>query len=155
LVLLEQAGVDYELETFEPDNVPAALGEGYGLAAARALGADPETVFKTLMVKIDDELWCTVIPVSHHLDFKALARAAGGKRAAMAAVTEAERATGYVVGAISPLAQRTRHPTAIDSSAEALDAVVVSAGGRGMDVRLRPRDLSDLTGAIFAPIGRL
>jgi Cys-tRNA(Pro)/Cys-tRNA(Cys) deacylase len=154
LVALEQAGVSYQLETFRPDRVSVALGEGYGLAAARALKADPDTVFKTLMVKIDDQLWCAVIPVSRHLDFKAAARAAGGKRAAIAAVTEAERATGYVVGGISPLGQRTRHPTLIDASAQRLKHILVSAGGRGMDIKLSPLDLARLISATFAPIGR-
>jgi Cys-tRNA(Pro)/Cys-tRNA(Cys) deacylase len=155
LTVLEQAGIPYTLETFQSDRVSTALGEGYGLAAARALRADPDTVFKTLMVKVDGDLWCAVIPVSRHLDFKAVARAAGGKRAALAAVTEAERATGYVVGGISPLGQRTRHPTLIDSSAQRLDQIMVSAGGRGMDIKLNPRDLARLAGAAFAPIGRL
>jgi Cys-tRNA(Pro)/Cys-tRNA(Cys) deacylase len=153
-MVLEQAGVSYQLETFQPDRVSTMIGEGYGLAAARALGADPDTIFKTLMVKIDGELWCAIIPVSRHLDFKAVARAAGGKKAALAAVTEAERATGYVVGGISPLGQRNRHQTVIDASAQRLPQIMVSAGGRGMDIRLDPYDLAHLTGALFAPIGR-
>ncbi|MDR1188601.1 MAG: Cys-tRNA(Pro) deacylase [Bifidobacteriaceae bacterium] len=154
LVVLEQSGVEYELQTFQPDRASAVPGEGYGPAAARALGADPDVVFKTLMVKIDDQLWCAVIPVSRHLDFKAVARAAGGKKAVLAAVTEAERATGYVVGGISPLGQRTKHPTLIDSSAEDLNYILVSAGGRGMDVKINPVDLARLIGAAFALIGR-
>ena len=155
LVALEQSGVPYKLETFRPEQISTVLGEGYGLAAARALNVDPDHVFKTLMVKVDDHLWCAVIPVSRHLDFKAVARAAGGKRAAMAAVTEAERATGYVVGGISPLGQRTKHPTLIDSTAQRLDQIMVSAGGRGMDIRLSPFDLARLTRAEFAQIGRV
>ncbi|MDR2373020.1 MAG: aminoacyl-tRNA deacylase [Bifidobacteriaceae bacterium] len=155
LIALEQAGVKYELATFPADRVPAALGEGYGPAAARALGASPDLVFKTLMVKIDDQLWCAVIPVSRHLDLKAMARAGGGKRSTLAAVTEAERATGYLVGGISPIGQRNRHATVIDSTAQRLERIFVSAGGRGLDVALAPRDLARLTGAMFAPIGRL
>jgi Cys-tRNA(Pro)/Cys-tRNA(Cys) deacylase len=154
LMVLEQSGVNYEVEVFQPNRASAVSGEGYGLTAVRALGADPDVVFKTLMVKIDDQLWCAVIPVSRHLDFKALARAAGGKKAVMAAVTEAERATGYVVGGISPLGQRTKHPTLIDSSAMDLNEILVSAGGRGLDVKISPRDLAHLTGASFAAIGR-
>jgi Cys-tRNA(Pro)/Cys-tRNA(Cys) deacylase len=154
LTVLDQSGVPYQVEAFKPERASAGVGEGYGQAAARALGADPDTVFKTLMVKIDGRLWCAVVPVSRNLDFKAAARAAAGKSAALAAVTEAERATGYVVGGISPLGQRTRHPTLIDSSAESLPQMLVSAGGRGLDVRLDPRDLARLTGATFAPIGR-
>ncbi|MDR1633419.1 MAG: Cys-tRNA(Pro) deacylase [Bifidobacteriaceae bacterium] len=155
LTLLEQAGVEYLLETFDSGRVSTALGEGYGLAAARALQVDPDTVFKTLMVKVDGDLWCAVIPVTRHLDLKAVARAAGGKRAGLAAVTEAERATGYAVGGISPLGQRAKHPTLIDSSAQALDQMLVSAGGRGMDVKLAPGDLARLVEATFVPIGRL
>jgi Cys-tRNA(Pro)/Cys-tRNA(Cys) deacylase len=95
-----------------------------------------------------------VVPVSGSLDLKALAAAAGGKRAELAEAAEAERSTGYVVGGISPLGQRKALPTVVDESATAFDTVLVSAGRRGLDVSLAPDDLVRLTGARLAPIGR-
>ena len=93
-----------------------------------------------------------IVPVDRKLDLKALARAAGGKKAAMAEPAAAERATGYVVGGISPLGQKTRHTTVLDESAEAYDVVYVSGGRRGLDVGLAPADLLTLTGGTTAPI---
>jgi Cys-tRNA(Pro)/Cys-tRNA(Cys) deacylase len=142
--------VPYELRAFKADGTLP-----YGLAAARALGVDPEIVFKTLMAKVDEALWCAVVPVVQQLDLKALARAAKGKRATMATTVEATRATGYVLGGISPLGQRHPRPTVIDRSAERRRIIIVSAGARGLDVALSPRDLLQLTGAKFAAIARV
>jgi Cys-tRNA(Pro)/Cys-tRNA(Cys) deacylase len=94
------------------------------------------------------------VPVTGTLDLKALARAVGGKRATMADAAAAERATGYVVGGISPLGQKTRHATVLDTSADGLDRVYVSGGRRGLDVSLSPADLLRLTGGRTAPIAR-
>jgi Cys-tRNA(Pro)/Cys-tRNA(Cys) deacylase len=150
---LEAAGLPYRLARFDPG--AGAPGEGYGRAAARALGVDPASVFKTLMVLVDGALWCAVVPASGELDLKAMARAAAGKKAAMASVLQAERATGYVVGGISPLGQRRAHPTVIDTSAMAQPQILVSAGARGLDAALAPRDLARLTRARVDEIGRL
>jgi Cys-tRNA(Pro)/Cys-tRNA(Cys) deacylase len=95
-----------------------------------------------------------VVPVSGSLDLKALAAAAGGRKAAMAEPADAERATGYVLGGISPLGQRTALPTVVDDSALTFATVLVSAGRRGLQVELPPADLVRLTGARTAPIGR-
>jgi len=149
-VALSKAGVDFVLREYAHD--PAA--PSYGLEAAEALGADPATVFKTLLAKVDGVLTVAVVPVTGSLDLKALAAARGGKRAEMADPAEAERVTGYVVGGISPLGQRKRLPTVVDASAEDHPAVLVSGGRRGLDVELAPADLARLTGAGFAPIGR-
>ena len=94
------------------------------------------------------------MPVSGQLDLKALARALGGSRAAMAESAAAERATGYVVGGISPVGQRRAHRTVVDESALDHATVLVSAGRRGLDLELAPADLVAVTGAIVAPIGR-
>jgi Cys-tRNA(Pro)/Cys-tRNA(Cys) deacylase len=149
---LAAAGVRYQVAAFDAGG--ASPGEGYGLAAAHALGAEPKQVFKTLMALVDGRLWCAVVPVSGELDLKAAARAAGGKKATMAPPAQAERATGYVVGGISPLGQRRRHPTIVDRSALGLEQMLVSAGARGLDVALAPRDLVRLTGAVVDGIGR-
>ena len=111
-------------------------------------------MLKTLLAPVDGRLACGVVPVSGTLDLKALAGALGGKRAAMAEPAEAERATGYVVGGIRPLGQRTRLPTAVDETVELWDTVLVSAGRRGLSVELAPADLLRLTGAVVADLSR-
>lgn len=127
-------------------------GAAYGPEAAEILGLDPATVFKTLVAEVDGALTVGVVPVSAMLDLKALAAAVGGKRAKMADVAAAERATGYVAGGISPLGQRKRLRTVIDASAQDLETMHCSAGRRGLEVALAPADLGRLTGATFAPI---
>ncbi len=117
-------------------------GTAYGPEAAELLGLDPARVFKTLVAEVDGALTVGVVPVVATLDLKALAAAAGGKRARMAEVTAAERATGYVAGGISPLAQRKRLPTVIDATAAGFETVFCSAGRRGLEVELAPADLA-------------
>ena len=149
---LTKAGVAYELHPYEPAG--AGPGAAYGLEAADALGLDPGQVFKTLVARVDGRLTVAVVPVSGNLDLKALAAAVGAKKAAMAEPADAERATGYVVGGISPIGGRTRLPVVVDESALTLPAVYVSAGRRGLQVSLSPDDLVSVTGATTAPVGR-
>jgi len=149
-VALTRAGVEYTTHPYEHD--PAA--PSYGLEAAEALGLDPEQVFKTLFVDVDGRLVVGIVPVSQQLDLKAVAAAVGGKRATMAEPAAAERATGYVVGGISPLGQKRAHPTVLDETALVHDTVYVSGGRRGLDIGLSPEDLVRLTGATTAPIAR-
>jgi Cys-tRNA(Pro)/Cys-tRNA(Cys) deacylase len=92
--------------------------------------------------------------VAGQLDLKALAAAVGGKRAAMADPTLAERTTGYVRGGISPLGQRKKLPTVLDASASSHPTICVSAGRRGLEVELAPQDLAKLTEAVLAPVSR-
>ncbi|HKA03087.1 MAG TPA: Cys-tRNA(Pro) deacylase [Acidimicrobiales bacterium] len=129
-----------------------ADGRGYGVAAAEALGVPPERVFKTLVVAPDGGLAIAIVPVDHDCDLKAVAGALGAKRAVMADQRDAERATGYVVGGISPLGQRRRLPTVVDASAADHVTVFVSGGRRGLELELAPADLIALTGAVVAPI---
>lgn len=151
LVALAAAGVEHTVHPYEHDHSSPL---GYGLEAARALDVEPERVFKTLMAVVDGELTVAVVPVTCTLDLKALAAARGKKKAQMAEVAAAERATGYVAGGISPLGQRHDHPTVLDESAEIFDTVLVSGGRRGLDVELAPADLVRLTGAVVADIAR-
>lgn len=151
LVTLAAAGVPHTAHAYEHD---PASDVGYGLEAAQVLGVPPEQVFKTLMTVVDGTLTVAVVPVTGRLDLKALASAVGGKRAVMAERPAAERATGYVVGGISPLGQKTAHPTVVDETAELFDTVFVSGGRRGLDVELAPADLVRLTGAVVADIAR-
>ncbi|MFZ5870851.1 MAG: Cys-tRNA(Pro) deacylase [Actinomycetota bacterium] len=151
---LARAGVPHTVHAYEHDPAAVAAGLAYGVEAARALGVDPASVFKTLLAVVDGAPTVAVVPVEARLDLKALAAAVGGKRAEMADPAVAERVTGYVVGGISPLGQRRSLPTVVDSSAVARPTVLVSAGRRGLDVELAPADLVRLTGAVVAPVAR-
>ena len=126
----------------------------YGLEASDALGVPPGRVFKTLVAEVDGALTVGVVPVAGQLDLKALAAAAGGKKAVMAGVAAAERATGYVAGGISPLGQRRRLPVVIDSSALEFATVFCSGGRRGLEIELAPADLVRAAGARVAVIAQ-
>lgn len=127
----------------------------YGAEAVEKLGLGPARVFKTLLAATESrELLVAIVPVAGQLDLKALAEAAGCRRCDMAAADAAQRATGYLVGGISPLGQKKRLRTFLDASAQSLPAIHVSAGRRGLEVELAPADLARLTDARFAPIGR-
>ena len=146
------AGIPFTEHAYAHDPGVAA----FGLEAAAALGlsnaVEPDRVFKTLLADVDGRLVVGVVPVSGKLDLKALAAAVGGKRAAMADPAVAERRTGYVVGGISPIGQKTAHPTVLDETVELWDTVFVSGGRRGLDLELAPADLVRATGATIAPI---
>ena len=111
-------------------------------------------MFKTLLADVDGRLVVGIVPVTGKLDLKALATAVGGKKAVMADAAVAERRTGYVVGGISPIGQKTVHPTVLDETAELWDTVFVSGGRRGLDLELAPADLVRATSAVIADIGR-
>jgi Cys-tRNA(Pro)/Cys-tRNA(Cys) deacylase len=149
ITVLERAGIDFRVHHYE------TLGEddlSYGEAVAAELGASPERVFKTLVATVDGEPVVGIVPVAGQLALKALARAAGGKRAAMAEPSDAERLTGYVVGGISPFGHRHRLRVVIDARVEEHGTVFVSGGRRGIQVEIAPADLIRLTGADLAAI---
>ena len=149
VVAAKRAGIAYRVLEYRHDPKAAS----YGLEAAEVLGLDPASVFKTLVTERDDgKLVVAMVPVARTVDLKELAATVGAKRVAMADAAAAERATGYVVGGISPLGQKRRLPIVIDESVLALDAVHVSAGRRGLEIALAPADLIRLTGAQVAPI---
>lgn len=148
-----RVGVPHQVLVYTPD--PAA--SAYGLDAAHALGVDPSHVYKTLVARLDGvgaPLAVALVPADRQLDLKALADALGAKRAALADVDAAERATGYVIGGISPIGQRRAHPTVLDAGARGLATIYVSAGKRGLELALAPDDLVRLTGARMAAIAR-
>jgi Cys-tRNA(Pro)/Cys-tRNA(Cys) deacylase len=151
---LEQARVPFRLHEYDPAAAGPDAGRGYGEVAVAALDADAAQVFKTLVTRVDGTLTVAVVPVSGQLDLKALATAAGGRKAAMAEPADAERATGYVRGGISPLGQRRALPTVVDDSSLGFGTVMVSAGRRGLQVELDPADLVRLTQARTAAIAR-
>ncbi|MEU9551723.1 Cys-tRNA(Pro) deacylase [Streptomyces werraensis] len=149
-VALTAAGVPFTVHSYDHDPSHPSYGE----EAAEAMGVSPDRVFKTLVADVDGGLTVAVVPVAGQLDLKALASAAGGKRASMADPALAERTTGYVRGGISPLGQRKKLPTVLDESATRHETICVSAGRRGLEVELAPADLATLTSAVLAPIGR-
>lgn len=146
--LLRKQGITHQVHEYEHD--PNA--DSYGFEAAEALGQEPARVFKTLVAEVDGTLTVGVVPVTGQLDLKALAAAAGGKKARMAEMAAAERATGYVAGGISPVGQKRRLPLLLDSSAMRFDTVFCSAGRRGLEIELAPADLARLTNATVADI---
>lgn len=147
---LHREGIAFTPHTYVHD--PRA--ESFGLEAAEALGLEPELVFKTLLVDLDGELVVGIVPVTTKLDLKALAATLGGKRAHLADPVLAQRATGYVLGGISPIGQKKDHRTVIDQTVALWPSVYVSGGRRGLDLELAPDDLIAATGALTAPIAR-
>ena len=149
-VALERAGIAFTPHAYEHD--PA--NTNFGIEAADVLGLDPEQVFKTLLADLDGALVVAIVPVGGKLDLKALAAALGGKKAVMADPSLAERKTGYIVGGISPIGQKTAHPTVLDETAELFDTIFVSGGRRGFDLELAPADLLRVTNGRVAAIAR-
>jgi Cys-tRNA(Pro)/Cys-tRNA(Cys) deacylase len=140
----KRAGIRFSLHEYEGVEV----GEGdYAQAVARAVGRPPEQLFKTLVASVDGALEVFVVPADRQLDLRAV-----GKRTALAERVEAERATGYVIGGISPLGQRRRLATTIDESALDWKTILVSGGRRGLQMELEPKDLVALTGARVARV---
>lgn len=147
----KQAKVSFKVHEYVHD----AKAESYGEEAAEKLGLPLARVFKTLVVSVDGKtLAVAVVPVSGMLDMKHCAAALGGKKCEMADRKDVERATGYVLGGISPLGQKKRLATVIDDTATGFDTVFVSAGRRGLEIELSPADLACLTGAVFAAVSR-
>jgi Cys-tRNA(Pro)/Cys-tRNA(Cys) deacylase len=152
LAALIAAGVSHEVVKFSHD----PRERSFGGEAIRALSTDggvaPEQIYKTLIIAVPDGLAVAILPALARLSLKAAAWALGAGKAAMADQRAAERATGYVVGAVSPFGQRTPLPTVVDSGALAWERVYCSAGRRGWDVALAPGDLVRLTDAVIADI---
>ncbi|MEO1055452.1 MAG: Cys-tRNA(Pro) deacylase [Actinomycetota bacterium] len=144
--LLRRTGTEHTVLTYD------SAGTDFGHEAAVELGLSMDEVFKTLVVDADGGLAVAVVPVGSTLSLKAMAAALGAKRVSLADVARAERATGYVAGGISPLGQRRKLPTVVDSSATRLSTVHVSGGRRGVEIALVPDDLVSLVDAALAPI---
>ena len=148
IAALQRAKIAHVVHTYQHDPRSAA----YGQEAVQSLGVDGARVFKTLIAELDGELVVAVVPVVTQLDLKALASALRGKRAALAAVAAAERSSGYVAGGISPLGQRRRLRTVVDSSAMEFATIFVSGGRRGLELELAPADLASAAGASVARV---
>ena len=149
VIAAEKAGIDFSLHTYEHD----AKAASYGEEAADKLGLPYSQVFKTLVIALDTgQLAVAVLPVSAQLSFKQVAKALKAKKASMADPTAVQRATGYVLGGVSPLGQKKRLPALLDQSARDWPQVYISAGRRGLEIALQPDDLLRLTGAQWAAL---
>ena len=146
---LKRAKIAFQIHEYAHD--PSA--RSYGLEAAEKLGLNPDQVFKTLVVSLEGRrLGVAVIPVNQSLNLKQFAKICGVRKATLAEPASAERATGYVMGGVSPLGQKKRLDTVIDQSAAEFDAVFVSGGRRGLDIEIAPQGLAKLTAATIATI---
>ena len=146
LEIVQNAGVEHEVLSY------TAGTDHFGEHAVEELGLDAAATLKTLVIHHERDYAVCCVPVAGHLSLKHAAKALGWKRAEMAEPAKAQRATGYVVGGISPLGTLHTLPTLIDASVADRPTVTVSAGQRGLSARLSPRDLAELTGAQFAAI---
>lgn len=147
--LLKQHRISYTIHEYKHE---ANSTNSYGLEAVEKLNLRPEEVFKPLLVSDGRAYYVAVLPVSHQLNLKKMAAAVACKKLSLADLKDAERITGFLVGGISPIAQKKRLKTIIDASAEQLVKVYVSAGRRGVDIGLAPHDLSQLLGAAFVDV---
>lgn len=146
---LQQHKVPYTLHSYDHDQ----SAESYGLEAVQKLGLAPEQVFKTLVVKTNDNDFVVgIVPVSNTLNLKAIASIVGSKKATMADKKQVQSMSGYVIGGVSPLGQKKPLKTVIDNSAFDHQTIYVSAGKRGLDVELSPIDLKTLCNATCATI---
>ncbi len=148
--LVKKKKINHSIHEYQHDASAISHGESYGQEAADKMGVNAEQVFKTLVVNLDNkELAVAILPVSSMLSMKQVAKAAKAKKAVMADKLAVERATGYVLGGVSPLGQKKRLRTFIDCSAEYLEAIYISAGKRGLEIELAPKNLAELVSAKF------
>jgi len=150
--LAKKKKIKFSIHQYEHD----AKAASYGEEAAEKLNIPVDRVFKTLVIANErDELFVCIVPVAGTLDLKQAAKALSMKKVAMADAKKVQAVTGYVLGGVSPLGQKKQLPTLIDSSAQGLTSLYVSAGKRGLEIELSPQDLQQLTRAAFADIGRV
>lgn len=145
---LKSSKIDYQLHTYNHD--PKC--DSYGMEAAEKIGVDPKRVFKTLVLDVGGELAVAILPVSEKVSVKLFARACGGKKAVMADKNRVQKVTGYVLGGVSPVGQKKRLQTVLDTSALDCETIFVSGGKRGCDIELAPGDLLQLVNGKSAEI---
>ncbi|MCP4078202.1 MAG: Cys-tRNA(Pro) deacylase [Gammaproteobacteria bacterium] len=147
----KKSKIKFNTHEYEHD----VAAESYGTEAAEKIGVPAEQVFKTLVVQLDNNSFAVgLVPVSRMLNMKRIAKATMAKKAVMADKQDVQRLTGYVLGGVSPIGQKKRLKTIIDSSAEAFSSIYVSAGRRGLEIELSPENLKKLTGGQYAEISQ-
>ncbi len=142
---LKKRNISYTIYKYKHD----PKRKSYGLEAVEMLGLDENRVFKTLVIDADGQLVVAIVPVSSKLNFKIFAKAIGAKKVDMAEVSKVENSTGYILGGVSPIGQKKRFKTFIDSSAKRFETIYVSAGRRGLEVELKPDDLAEAVNGVF------
>ena len=146
---LKKNKINFTLHRYKHD----AKHPSYGLEAAEKLGLSPTQVFKTLVVQLDgDELAVAILPVNETLNMKEVARIFHVKKVSMADAKQVQSTTGYVLGGVSPLAQKKALQTVIDSSALDNETIFVSGGRRGVEIELDPADLLRMCNGISESI---
>ena len=148
IAALDAAGIEYRIHRYDHDKRSTDYGAEAVEAMAQLAGAAPEQIFKTLVVELDGKVLATaVVPVPRQLSLKAVAKALDASKAVMGDAAAVQRSTGYVLGGVSPVGQKTSLPTVVDQSAMEWATVCVSAGKRGLEIELAPADLVAVTGA--------
>ena len=146
--LLDSAGIAYELipYSYSEDDLSAQ-------SVAAELGEDIDMVFKTLVLRGDKSgLFVCVIPGDFEVDLKTAARLSGNKSCEMVHVKELLSLTGYIRGGCSPIGMKKQYPTFVHESALLYDYIYISAGQRGLQLKISPNVLIDFTGAQIYPI---
>ncbi|MFV0438306.1 MAG: Cys-tRNA(Pro) deacylase [Desulfopila sp.] len=147
IILLEKRKIPHTVHAYQHEpSYPS-----FGLEASEKLGIPPKRVFKTLVVALDDgTMVVAIIPVDQTLSMKRLAKAAKAKKAVMADGNAVGKTTGYVLGGVSPLAQKKSLKTYLDVTAASQSTIFVSGGRRGLEIELVPADLLRLTRGVTA-----
>lgn len=146
--LLESKQIPFELKQYEVDETDLSAEH-----VAESMGIEPERIFKTLvLVNSEKQYLVAIIPGNAHLDLKKLASISNSKKCEMIPMKDIFNVTGYIRGGCSPIGMKKLFPTYIEETAELFDTIVVSAGKRGLQIVIDPKDLAEMVDANFADL---
>jgi Cys-tRNA(Pro)/Cys-tRNA(Cys) deacylase len=149
VLFLEKNKINFKILSFEHEKNSSA----FGIEAVEKLDENPLKIFKTLIVKdTKNNYFTAVVPALKKLSLKAFAKGLNLKKTEIASPEEASKITGYIIGGISPLGQKKRLPTIIDSSAKNFNSIIVSAGKRGLEIEISPIELGKILNSKFVDI---